>query len=410
MHILYVSQYFPPEVGAGSFRAYELAKRWVQLGHRVSVLTGYPSPSYLPYLSLNGYDNDDGIDVFRCSSWRLKDRSIFDRVFAYSSLSITTLIKGMCITRPDVVVASSPPLTTGITGSFLSKIRRAAFVFDVRDLWPESLVDLSSVRQGSLLERLMGAIVGCIYRDADAVVVTSDATRDSLLERGKTSAETTFKVTNGVDTDATARDHESVKIRESLGISNKFIVSFIGNMGLAQDFNIIIQSIKQLSYLSDQIHFLFVGDGPVKQRVMEKTTREAFTNVTFLSRKPKEVADDFICASDVCLVTMRNARVNELIIPFRLLKFMFFARPILISAQGQSANLVKESRSGIVVKQSDPRSLSSAILSLLSSSGMRKTMGQCGHRYIVENYSVGSLAQDYLSILEKTVAMKTKGR
>ena len=618
MHILYVSQYFPPEVGAGSARAFELAKHWVRAGHRVTALTGFPSyptgwngngngahpPPDLTALSEYG----DRLRVVRSWAMGVGSRTPRERLMAWSSFSLSSSLRGIAIPKPDVVLASSPPLTVGMTGWWLSRLKRKPFVFDVRDLWPESVRDLAGTKPGAVADRTLDAMAGFLYRSADRIVVTSEATRQALLERGKTGPEITFTIPNGVETGMFApqplTSPNREKFKQSLGLGGKFIISFIGTIGLAQDLDLIIRAAEHLSaappnarppriaepanpynpptqppttqrapnipysdpsqpptaehapnlpsldpsqpptpepipnlpypdssqplaakpapnlpypdlsqppaaerapntpydlpaqppttepatntpydlpaqpstperapnlpyrdapppptaehvpldlpfrdtvsppigkyappdisysdsppppttepaalYLPfrappapptedcppGDIHFLFVGEGPTRQRVVEAVRERGLKNFTFMPAQPRERIPAFIQASDICLVTLRQAPVNDVIIPFRMLEFMACARPVLLSAAGESARILKDANAGLVIPQGNPEALANAILHLRQNPAQRHQAGQNGSRYITQNFSRQQMAQTYLEVLKQAI-------
>ena len=431
MHILYVSQYFPPEVGAGSARAFELAKHWVRAGHRVTALTGFPS--YPTGWNGNGngahpppdgaalWGRESGLRVVRSWAMSVGSRTPRERLMAWSSFSLSSSLRGIAIPKPDIVVASSPPLTVGATGWWLSRVKRKPFVFDVRDLWPESVRDLAGTRPGTVTDRTLDAMAGFLYRSADRVVVTSEATRRALLEGGKAGAAATFTIPNGVETEmfapAAGGDAGGRGIRESLGLAGKFVVAFIGTIGLAQDLELIVRAAARLAAAAPlpgsaavgegpagEPHFLFVGEGPRRQRLVELARARGLPNCTFLPAQPRERIPAFIQASDVCLVTLRKAPVNEVIIPFRMLEFMSCARPVLLGAGGEAARILNEAGAGLALEQGNDAALAAAILRLRDDPGLRRRQGDGGRRYIVRNFSREQMARDYLEVLRGVMA------
>lgn len=409
MHILYVSQYFPPEIGAGSARAFELVKHWIAAGHSATVLTGFPNYPM-------GHANDgsrwtlsrpsrreqvDGIDVVRTWSLGVGDRRSRDRLLAYSSFWLSSCLRGLTIPQPDVVVASSPPLTVGLTGWWLSRFKRRPFVFDVRDLWPESVTDLGATTPGSIVERTLGNIARFLYRKADRIVVTADATRTALVESGKTGSEKTVAIPNGVETETFTPGDDGEVTKESLGLQGKFIVSFIGTIGLAQDLDTIVRAALRLADQSDRIHFLFVGEGPKKQHVIGAVAQHNLPNFTFLPAQPKERVPALIRASDACLVALREVPVNQLIIPVRLLEFMSCSRPILLCGEGQPTWVLNASQGGLVIAPGDDSALASAIMRLRADPDLCRKMGTNGRRHIVRNFTREQTARSYLEILER---------
>ena len=429
LHILYVSQYFPPEVGAGSARAFELAKHWARAGHRVTALTGFPS--YPTGWNGNGngahpppdgaalWEQETGLRVIRSWAMSVGSRTPRERMLAWLSFSLSSSLRGIAVPEPDVVVASSPPLTVGATGWWLSRVKRKPFVFDVRDLWPESVRDLAGARPGAVTDRTLDAMAGFLYRSADRVVVTSEATRRALLDGGKTGADATLTIPNGVETEMFAPPSPSGDggrgLKESLGLAGKFVVSFIGTIGLAQDLDPVVQAAARLADGAaaspgkgesggGEPHFLFVGEGPRRQRLVHLARERGLPNFTFLPAQPRERIPAFIHASDVCLVTLRPAPVNDVIIPFRMLEFMACARPVLLGAAGEAARILDAAGAGLVAPQGDGAALAAAILRLRDDPELRVRLGENGRQYIAHHFSREQLARDYLQALQETVA------
>ncbi|MGB0005676.1 MAG: glycosyltransferase, partial [Candidatus Sulfotelmatobacter sp.] len=179
MKILYISQYFPPEMGAPAARAVELSRHWVATGHDVTVLTGFPNhpTGVVPreyrdkFRRLVVHEQTDGIHVVR--SWLLPfpNRKAYERILNYCSFCISAASTGIFLSRPDVVIATSPQLLVGLSGWFVARWKRVPFVFEVRDLWPESLTAVGMGDADSLLQRCLARIAGFLYQRSDRVVV-----------------------------------------------------------------------------------------------------------------------------------------------------------------------------------------------------------------------------------------------
>ena len=420
MDILYVSQNFPPEIGAASARAFELARHWVAMGHQVVVLTGFPNyptgsanhgqHETIPRLTQR--ESVDGIRVVRTWLWGIGDRRVRDRMLTYTSFWLSSSLRGIAIPRPDVIVASSPPLTVGLTGWWLSRIKRTPFIFDVRDLWPEAIVDLGGMTNTSTVVRALGAISRFLYRKADHVVVTSDATRAALVADGAAAPARTTTIPNGVETETFIPTDDADATKENLGLGGKFLVSFIGTIGLALDVDVVIRSASRLQAGMDPIHFLFVGEGPVKRQAMDAVASRGLSNVTFLPGQRRDEIPKLIRASDVCLVTLRKAAVNDVVIPVRMLEFMSCGRPVVLCADGQAARILNAAEAGLVIEQGNDSALADAIVHLSRDVALRRNMGANGRRYVVENFSREQTARRYLEVLEQVRAgyTKTKGR
>lgn len=419
-HILYISQYFPPEFGAGAARAYEHAKRWVEAGSRVTVLTGFPSyPTGCPHrphrAALTRRECVDGISVIRSRALNVGKRRSRDRLLAYSSFALSASLRGVALPRPGVIVASSPPLTVGMIGWWLSRIKRAPFVLDVRDLWPQSVTDLGGAAPGSIPDRALTAMADFLYRRAARVVATSPATAQTLIDSGKIPANTALTIPNGVETAtfapavdpsanpdfAPGEDPNAQRTRQSLGLADKFIISFIGTIGMAQDLDAIINAAERLAHDAPQAHFLFIGDGPAKPRIEATVAERRLPNITFLPVQPRARIPELIRASHACLVTLRKTPVNDIIIPLRMLEFMSCASPVLLCAAGEPARILREARAGLILPQQDDAALAAAVARLMADPSLRRALGASGRAHILRHFSRAQTARAYLAALHQ---------
>ena len=425
IHILYISQYFPPEFGAGSARAYELSKRWADAGSRVTVLTGFPSyPTGSPQRSsgasraalLTRRERVDGITVIRSRAINVGKRRSRERLLAYSSFALSAALRGIALTRPNIIVASSPPLTVGMIGWWISRVKRAPFVLDVRDLWPQSITDLGAADPGSLPDRALAAMADFLYQRAARVAVTSPATANALADRNKLPPSAILTIPNGVETatfapasdDANAAspgdNPDAQHTRQSLGLADKFIISFIGTIGMAQDLDTIISAAEILATSAPQAHFLFIGDGPAKQRAVDAVADRNLPNITFLPVQPRQRIPELIRASHACLVTLRKTPVNDIIIPVRMLEFMSCASPVLLAAAGEPARILREARAGLIIPQQDPAALAAAIARLIAAPALRRQLGASGRAHILRHFSRPQTADAYLTALRQIAA------
>ncbi|MCY4514101.1 MAG: glycosyltransferase family 4 protein [Candidatus Tectomicrobia bacterium] len=419
MDILYISQNFPPEIGAASARAFELSRHWVGMGHRVTILTGFPryptghSNHYRQPGSgaLTRRETVEDVSVIRTWLWGIGDRGVRDRVLSYTSFWLSSTLRGIPIPRPDVVIASSPPLTVGLTGWWLSRIKRTPFIFDIRDLWPESITDLVPMTNGSTMVRILGGMSRFLYDRADQLVVTSHSAKHKLIEDRKVEPERIRVIPNGVETEQFGPIDNAEAIREGLGLGGKILVSFIGTIGLAQDVDLVIRSAARLVPSLKPIHFLFIGEGPRKSQAMDAVARLGLSNVTFLPGQKRDEVPGLIQASDICLVTLRKAPVNDSVIPVRMLEFMSCGRPVLLSAGGEAGRIVNAAGAGMVTEQGSDMALTDAIVRLGRDAGLRRHMGEKGRQYVLANFSRAQTAIRYLEVLEEASSrhMKAKG-
>ena len=415
MKILYVSQYFPPEMGAPAARVSELSQRWAQVGHDITVLTGFPNhpdgvirPEYRRrFRRMIFRERVQDVNVVR--SWLLPfpNRKPVERILNYSSFLASAAISGSFLGAPDVVIASSPQLLVGLAGWWISRLKHVPFIFEVRDLWPESLVAVGVGNANSTLHRLLGRIAGFLYRKADHIVVVTPAFREYLVNRWQVPAEKISVVTNGVETRIFSPRFPDPDLRKSLGGEAKFVVSFIGTLGLAHGLETMLAAAERLQQTEPDILFALVGEGADRERIAGIAQSRGITNIKFVPQQLREKIPDYIAVSDACLVLLKKSEVFETVIPTKMLEFMSCARPVILGVAGQAREILERSDGGICIEPENPDQLCEAILRIRNEEWLRETLGRNGREYIVRNLSRERTADEYLGVLSQVIAGAT---
>jgi colanic acid biosynthesis glycosyl transferase WcaI len=412
--ILYVSQYFPPEMGAPAARAAELAQHWSQAGHDVSILTGFPNhptgivpPAWRKRLHRLVYREQVGrVNVFRTWLWPLPNRKPHERIRNYVSFCLSAALRGLSIPRPDVIIATSPQLLVALAGWWIALVKRVPFVFEVRDLWPESLTAVGAGDDTSLLHRLLAAVANFLYRRSDHIVVVTPAFKQHLMSHWHVRDEKISVVENGVETALFAPSPPAVNttLRAELGAEDKFVVSYIGTIGMAHRLETLLDA-ASLQREDKHIMFLVIGEGSEKARIKSIAQARGLTNVRFLDQHPRERIPELICASDACLVLLKKADVFKTVIPTKMLEFMSCARPVILGVEGQSLQIMEDARAGLVIEPENSEALSEAITQLASSPELRRRLGQNGREYILRHYSRRVTAEIYIRVLESLLGL-----
>lgn len=411
MKILYISQYFPPEMGAPSARVSELAQRWAQSGHDVTVLTGFPNhpdgnirPEYRRnFRRMVFRERVRDVNVVRSWLLPLPNRRSIERILNYSSFLASAAITGSFLGAPDVVIASSPQLLVGLAGWWISRLKHVPFVFEVRDLWPESLVAVGVGNANSALHRSLTRIAAFLYRKADHVVVVTPAFRDFLVSRWQVPAEKISVVPNGVETRVFSPRFAAHDLRESLGADGKFIASFIGTMGLAHGLNALIAAAERFQKTEPDVLFMLVGEGADRERITEIAQAKRLSNIRFVPQQLREKIPDYIAASDACLVLLKKSEVFETVIPTKMLEFMSCAKPVILGVRGQARKMIEASQAGICIEPENVDQLCDAILKLRREEWLRESLGRNGREYIVRNLSRERTADEYLRVLNGVI-------
>jgi len=408
--ILYVSQYFPPEMGAPAARAAELAQHWSQAGHDVSVLAGFPNhptgvvpPEWRARLRRLTYQEKVcGVDVFRTWLWPLPNRKSHERMRNYASFCLSAALRGLTLPRPDVMIATSPQLLVGLAGWWIAFAREIPLVFEVRDLWPESLSAVGVGSENSLLHHTLTGIARFLYERADHIVVVTPAFKDRLIENWRVPAEKISIVENGVETKvfAPAPSHATCELRKQLNAEDKFLVSYIGTMGNAHGLEPLLDAASQLQRQNPGVLFLLLGEGAEKQRIQALAQSQGLRNVQFLDQQPREKIPAFISASDACLVPLKKADVFKTVVPTKMLEFMSCARAVILGVDGHARQIVEEAAAGIVIEPENSDALVAAIQQLHANRDLGRSMGYQGRDYIVKNFSRAQTAHKYVQVLE----------
>lgn len=408
MKILYVSQYFPPEMGAPAARAAELSRHWARMGHEVTVLTGFPNhptgmvpPEWRERLHGLVYrERVDGVRVVRTWLWPLPNRKAHERIRNYASFFLSSAVTGLELDKPDVVIATSPQLLVALSGWWLAWWKRVPFVFEVRDLWPESLAAVGAGGEGSLLHRFLAAIAGFLYRRANHIVVVTSAFKDHLIRHWQVQAEKISIVENGVETDLFRSDPFGPQIRRDLQLQDRFVICYIGTMGMAHGLETLIDAAQKLHGALPQATFLLIGEGAEKERIVQLAAQRDLKNIRILDQQPRERIPAYISAADVCLVMLRKTDLFKTVIPTKLLEYMACERPVIVAVDGEARRIVENADAGIFVEPEDSCALAGAIQTLVASPEKQRQMGASGRQYIVRKLSREKTAADYITVLQ----------
>ena len=390
-------------MGAPAARAAELSRHWARMGHEVCVLTGFPNhptgvvpPEWRPRLRRLLYKETlDGVRVVRTWLWPLPNRKAHERIRNYGSFCLSSAISGLGLDKPDGVIGSSPQLLVALSGWWLAWRKRVPFVFEVRDLWPESLAAVGVGGEGSSLHRALGAIAEFLYRRADQIVVVTLAFKDHLMRHWQVPGSKISIVENGVETELFRSGVAAIVP----GTEDRFLICYIGTMGMAHGLETLIAAAERLQTALPKAMFLLIGEGAEKERIVELATARGLANVRFLAQQPREQIPAYISASDVCLVMLRKTELFKAVIPTKLLEYMACERPVIVAVDGQARQIVEESGAGIFVEPEDSNALVEAVLALAADREARRRMGINARQYIVERFSREQTAQNYIAVL-----------
>jgi glycosyltransferase involved in cell wall biosynthesis len=395
-------------MGAPSARTFEHARHWAGVGQDVTVITGFPNhPTGIIRPEYRGYfvkrERVEGIDLLRVWVYVAANKGFAKRVLNFLSFFFSSLALGAALTRrPDVVVGTSPQFFCAVAAFCLSVIKRAPFVFEVRDIWPQSAVELGALKNRFLI-RLLESIEEYLYRRAALIVPVAESTRRYLIGKG-VPPEKIRVVPNGVDAKYLASALSAPdQLRAELGLDGKFIVSYIGTHGMSHALETLLHAAKKLEG-DPTIHFLFVGEGAEKEGLKRLASDLRLPNVTFIDQQARERLLSFYRASDVGVVPLKRLPIFKKVLPSKLFELMGVGRPVICGVEGEAAELVTAAGPGLCVEPESVDALVEAVRWLRGDRELRARMGESGRSFVLARYLRSALAQQYLRALENVVA------
>ena len=409
MNILYISQYFPPEVGATQTRAYEMATNLVGLGHEVTVMTEVPNhPSgIIPSEYKNRLwvkEEMDGVHVVRSLVYATPIKTFRTRMLFYLSFMATTVFNSLFINQGkfDAVYATSPPLFAGLAGLIIAKLRRIPFVFEIRDLWPESAVELGQLSNPRYV-RYSHKTANLCYDHAKGIVGVTRGICAELKKKGLPE-DRLFLIKNGTNPERYRYIFDR-DLEERLGWQKKFIILYAGIHGVAQGLETVLETAKLLRH-ENTMHFVFIGEGPVKTRLIAKAKEQNLSNVQFLREVPSDEIARYISLADICLVPLRNKKLFEGALPSKIFDYWACGKPVLMTVEGEARQELDAAEGGMFAKPEDPADLARAILSIYENQNMARQMGENGRRYVYKaGYIRAEQARSLSQILKKLLEM-----
>ena len=409
MKILYVSQYYPPEIGAPSARVSELAERWSQSGHEVTVLTGFPNhptgevhPDYLKrWRRLFFREKVAGVDVVRTWLAPFPNRKPLERILNYTSFCVSAAFRGIFLRKPEVVIGTSPQLLVALAAWFIARVKRAPVIFEVRDIWPEGIIASGVGGENSTLAKALRKISVFLYKRCDLVVVVSPAFKTELVTKYGVDPSKIEIVMNGVETDLFSPEGDPAADAETLGFDPRFLVSYIGTVGFAHGLGTLLDVAEVLREEMPDVQFLVLGEGAEKESLEVAALARGLDNVRFISQRPREQIPAILRSSEICLVLLKRTNVFKTVIPTKMLEFMACGRALIVGVDGQAREIVEEADAGVFAEPEDAAALVGAIRALHGNSDERRRLGGNGRGYIVDRMSRAATADRYLEVLTR---------
>ncbi len=408
MRVLILSQWYLPEP---AYLMQELAQTLQSMGHSVTVLTGfpnYPSGQVYPGYRIKLYQREElaGVPIIRVPLYPEHSHSGIKRALNYISFALSSSLMGACLARrPDVIFVYHPPLTVGIPAWVLSRVWRVPFVYQVQDMWPETL-DATGMLKGKRMLAWIGSFAKWVYRRSNAICVISPGFRENLISKG-VSPEKIHTISNWVDTESYHPVVPDDAFARELGLAGKFNVIYAGNIGEAQGLETVLDAAERLRDV-DNIQFVLVGDGVALARLIQSAKERHLTNVVFPGRFKAGVMPSLYAIADVLLLHLKDDPLFRITIPHKLFTYMACGRPVLAAILGDAADIVRHAAAGICCIPGNAQALADAVRQFYGmTDDERATMGKRGLAVVRNEYSRKRLVGEIESLLRAVVSRRT---
>ena len=369
MHILFLSDNFPPEVNAPASRTYEHCREWVLSGAQVTVITC--APNFPHGKVFDGYCNRlwqsemvDGIRVIRVWSFIAANEGFARRILDYISFMVSATLATFFVRKVDVVVGTSPQFFTTCAAWVVGGLKRVPWVFELRDIWPESIKAVGAMKD-SLAIRFLERLELFLYRHATCIITVTHTFKKSLIQRGIEGNKIQV-VTNGVDLNHFIPQEKDSDLVHQLGLHKRFVAGYIGTHGMAHGLETLLDAAEIIQSKKDaeDVSILFLGNGAKKAELVASAQSRGLSNVIFLDSTSKEDVTRYWSLLDVSIIHLRKTELFASVIPSKLFECMGMGIPVLHGVAGESADIVLTEQVGEVFESDNPAQLVKLLLDL----------------------------------------------
>ena len=407
LHILFITDNFPPEGNAPATRTFEHTREWVDKGHKVTVITC--APNFPEGKVFEGYKNKwlskqiiEGINVWRVKTYITANEGFIKRTIDFISFMLSSLLFGLFTRKVDVVIGTSPQFFTVISAWALAKFKRIPFVFELRDIWPASITAVGAMR-GSWIINILEKLELFLYRQADLIISVTHSFKSSLKNRG-VSANKIKIVLNGVDLERySPLQEKDESLATKYELKNKFVIGYIGTHGLAHALENVIEAAERI-IKEENIRIVFAGGGADWSRLEKIVCERGLENIVMIPRQPKDKMPQVWSLCDISLVHLKDAPLFKTVIPSKIFESMAMGLPIIIAVPiGEATNIIEEYMAGISVSPGCPTELSEKFLELAKDKELvRKLSNQSLNA--AQNFDRKKLALEMLKYIKDVVS------
>jgi glycosyltransferase involved in cell wall biosynthesis len=407
MHILFLTDNFPPEVNAPASRTFEHCREWVKAGHQVTVITcapNFPKGRVFPGYRNHVWQSEmmEEIRVLRVWSYITRNEGFAKRILDYLSFMVSAFLASLFVRRVDVIVGTSPQFFTACAAYAVGAVKCRPWIFELRDIWPESIRAVGAMKRERLLD-LLEKIELFLYRKATVIISVTNASRQNLINRGVDAAKI-HVVTNGVDSSHFSRMPKDQELLHQFNLQQTFVAGYIGTHGMAHGLDTLLDAAQVLAATehAHRIRILMLGDGAHRQQLQARARAEFLHNVQFVDSVPKDQVTRYWSILDVSIIHLKRSPLFTTVIPSKMFECMGMAIPILHGVEGESAAIVLQHDIGLTFEPENHLELVERMLLLHDDWEARERLSRNGP-LAAKHYDRKVLAIQMLAIIESCI-------
>ncbi|MBG7610092.1 MAG: glycosyltransferase family 4 protein [Anaerolineae bacterium] len=397
MHILLIHQAFAALNEPGGTRHHELANYLIEAGHRVTVIASPVSYLTGSQQKVEGAP-DKYLTIKRAYTYSGLHRSFVHRIFSFLSFMFSSFFVGLRVSDVDLIWGTSPPIFQGLTAWVLSRIKRAPFLFEVRDLWPAFAIAVG-VLTNPILISASNRLERFLYQRADSLIINSPGFREHIQSRG---VENIVLLPNGADIQMFNPENKGFEFRQFHGLEDKFIALYAGAHGMSNDLDILLDAADLLRD-RPEIAIVLLGDGKEKANLQSRAAEMHLANITFVDPIPKTKMPEVLASADACIAILKPIAMYKTVYPNKVFDYMAAGRPVVLAIDGVIRDVVESASGGIFVPPGDSKYLAKAIRTLADNPRNAQKLGQNGRRYVELHFDRREVAAQLTMLIESII-------
>ena len=406
MKVLLIHQAFQTMTGAGGTRHFEFAKRWIGPENQFVVVAS--DVSYLDGKKIEAkaqQNEQGGIQVIHAKTPNYIHRGFFWRIVAFSLYMFSSFWSAIRVKNVDLVMGTSPSLFQAFSAAWVAIFKRKPFLLEVRDLWPDFAIEMG-VLKSRVLIFLAKRVESFIYWRAKHILVNSPAYVDYLIGKG-IKPEKISLIPNGVDPAMFEGDADPKRIRDEFNLGGKYVVTYTGAIGPANDIPTIVRGAERIKNRTD-IHFLLVGGGKALEEIKALVAKKSLENVTIAGVRQKSEMADVLAASDACVATLQNIPMFKMTYPNKIFDYMAASKPIVLGIDGVIRKVVEDGQGGIFVEPGDDEKLAEAVVWMFENQTEANKMGVSGSHYVTTHFNREHHAKEFSDLIDKVLGYQNE--